>query len=137
MQFDISLQGLSLRRSQAFLDTHAAELAGVNVAAPRAELDDAVRQLSAHAANQDAAATTGGGDTLRLKALIDSLRKDHMGPIAQIARQELRGTVQFADIKLPRTGAAVQTMVDAGRGLAQVAQRYEAVFVRADRKSVV
>ena len=53
----IAFREESLHQVQAFLDTHASELVGVNVGAPRAELDDAVRQLSTHAANQDATTT--------------------------------------------------------------------------------
>jgi len=122
---------VSLHQVQSFLDTHASELAGVNLAAPRAELNDAVRQLSEHAANQAGATTTVRGDTLKKQALYDVLRQDHMVPIAQIARQELRGDTEFADIRVPKDGASAATLVAAARGLAQVAGRHEAVFVRA------
>ncbi len=121
----------SLHRTQAFLDTHATELAGVNVAAPRAGLDDAVRQLSAYAADQNAATTNARGDTLKKRALYDELRKDHMLPIAQIARHELRGDTDFADIKVPKRKTPSAKLIAAARGLAQEAQRHEAVFVRA------
>src|SRR6266550_1872845 len=131
MQGFIALAEGSLHRVQAFFDTHATELAGVNVAAPRAELDDAVRQLSAHAADQDATRTNVRGDTLKKQSLYDTVRKDHMVPIAQIARHELHGDSDFADIKVPVKGTSAAKVVAAARGLAQVARRHEAVFVRA------
>ena len=130
MQGFIALVEESLHRVQAFFDTHASELAGVNVAAPRAELDDAVRQLSTFAADQDATMTNARGDTLKKRALIDAVRKEHMVPIAQIARHELRGDTDFTDIKVPKEGTGVGKLVAAARGLAQVARRHEAVFVR-------
>src|SRR5437762_11981681 len=100
MQGFIALAEESLHRAQAFLDTHTSELADVNVAAPRAELDDAVRQLSAHAADQEATRTNVRGDTLKKQSLYDAVRKDHMIPIAQLARCELRGDTDFADINV-------------------------------------
>ena len=131
MQGFIALAEESLHRAQAFLDTHTSELADVNVAAPRAELDDAVRQLSAHAADQEATRTNVRGDTLKKQSLYDAVRKDHMIPIAQIARCELRGDTDFADIKVPENGIGAAKLVAAARGVAQVARRHEAVFVRA------
>ena len=73
MQGFIALAEESLHRAQAFLHTHATELADVNVAAPRAELDDAVRQLSAHAADQEATRTNVRGDTRKKQSLYDAV----------------------------------------------------------------
>src|SRR5262249_40061188 len=79
----------TLRQAQVFLEKNAA-VVGPTIASSRKSLDDVVTQLSAHATAQESGNITSRGETARQRVLRSSLRRDHMRPIAEVAKQKLR-----------------------------------------------
>ena len=86
----------SLRNVQAFLDANADKLAGVVKTGARKQLDDAVAELSSHASEQEGSNLASQSATRRQRSLRAALIRDHMEPIARIARAELPISLETA-----------------------------------------
>ena len=117
----------TLRQVQVFLDNNAAAV-GPNVASSRKSLDDVVTQLSAHATAQESGNIASRGETARQRVLRSSLRRDHMRPIAEVAKQKLRDVPEFHALTMPSTNATSAQLVARASAMADAGQLHEQVF---------
>jgi hypothetical protein len=116
----------SLRAIKGFLDEHADKLASVIATGAYKRLDDAIASLDAHAADQTGSYIEGQSLTQRQRNLRTILRRDHMAPVARIARADLPHTSQFRPLRMPRGRITPEKPATAGGSTAQVAAGYVA-----------
>src|SRR5215471_5669668 len=117
----------TLRQVQVFLDNNAA-VVGPTIASSRKSLDDVVAQLSAHATVQESGNIASRGETARQRVLRSSLRRDHMRPIAEVAKQKLRDVPEFGALTMPSVNASSARLVARALAMADAAQKHEQVF---------
>jgi hypothetical protein len=117
------------RHVQSFLDDNAA-LIGPSIASSRRNLDDVVAQLTTLAVTQSTSKIAGEGATARQKSLRTSLRANHMKPIAEVAKQQLRDVPEFASLTMPVKKLGATQLVAAATAMASAAQPHEAVFTQ-------
>lgn len=115
------------RYVQAFLQENA-DLIGPCVRSCRRNLDDAVLRLTEMAATQDNGRITSRGATARQTSLRTALRVNHMKPIAEIARQELRDVPEFQALRMPVKQLGTTRLVAVATAMAEAAQLRTAVF---------
>ena len=70
------------------------------------------------------------GETVRQQALRDALWNHHMAPISRIARRTFGVPGMDVKFTLPRKRADNQALLDAARGMAEVAEQHVEVFVK-------
>jgi hypothetical protein len=119
----------TLRAVQRFLDDHDAELPGVSVTGARQKLDEIVDTLDMHAAMQVGAGIAAVMSTRTQRKLELVLRRDHMTPIARIARAELPRIPEFAPLRLPRGRYTLDRLAAHAYAMAEVASGHHDVFV--------
>ena len=118
----------TLRQAQVFLDDNAA-VVGPAVAASRRNLDDVVTQLTTFAAAQEGGNIYSRGETAKQRTLRGALRRDHMRPIAEVAKQKLRDVPEFHSLVMPPTNATSVQLVARATAMADAAQVHEQVFM--------
>lgn len=119
----------SLRAVEDFLAANAAILDGVVNTGTRKKLAQTIAALEATVADQAGTSAIAKGGTSRYLTLRLALIRDHMAPIARIARAELPPSAATAELRMPRPGWKVERLAAAARGMAQAAEPYEADFV--------
>ena len=114
----------SLRRVQAFLDSHAAVLGPLKDTEARKQLDQAVDRASTHALGQLTAEREFAGAGNQVKSLADDLKASHMTPVAMFARAKLRGVPDFKALaEVPRNLRGPR-LVTAAHAMASAATPY-------------
>lgn len=121
----------SLRAVEAFLDANAATLTGVVSTGARQRLTAAIGALSAHVSDQTGSALTSQGSTKNQHLVREALLRDHMTPVARIARADLPQTPQIAPLRMPRGRPTAPRLAAAANGMAQAAAPYANVFISA------
>lgn len=121
----------SLRAVQGFLTEHADKLAGVVQTGAKKRLEDAIAALDTHASTQTGSFIDSQSLTQRQKSLRTVLRRDHMAPVARIARADLPNTPEFRPLRMPRGRITPEKFAAAASGMAQVAARYTDTFTAA------
>jgi hypothetical protein len=121
----------SLRSVKGFLDTNAAQLAGVVQTGARQRLDDAISALEGHASDQTGSVLTSKGLTQKQKVLRTALLRDHMTSISRIAKADLPATPEFLPLRMPRGKPTPERLAAAATGMAQVAAPFADVFIKA------
>lgn len=121
---------LSLQNVQAYLSENAAALGNAIPADTRTLLDDSIAELSGHVAAQDGHTRTAKSAVARQHAKRVALIRDHMAPIARIAKLELEGTPELVSLSLPRGHPATERLAALAEGMAVAAEPYADVFVR-------
>lgn len=127
-----TLQGnmlVSLRAVDTFLDTNAAILDGVVTTGARRKLTGAIVDLSTHASDQTGGAMATESSAQSQLRLRQALLRDHMAPIASIARAELPLTPEVVSLRMPRGRPTSPKLVAAAEGMAKNAAPYASVFV--------
>jgi hypothetical protein len=119
----------TLRRVQRFLDDNAAILDSVNKSGARKNLNAVAAQIGAHAVDQDGGVRGSKGETARKKRLSMQLRFDHMRPIAEVAKQNLRDAPEFKSLGLPRYTLRNARLTAAARAMADAATPHVSVFI--------
>ena len=122
---------LSLRGAQAFLEANARRLPTVNATGARRRLDDDIARLSAHAAQQVASDLQARGATKLQRALRLALLRDHMSPIARIAKLELPRTPDVDPFRMPKGKPIVARLAAMAQGMAEAAAPHAEVFIAA------
>ena len=120
---------VSLLAVQAFLDQNALALTGVINTGARVQLTDAIAALSTHRSEQSANALASQGSTKSQQALRLVLMRDHMAPIARIARLNLPQTPAIEPLRMPRGRPSIPKLVAAAEGMAKAATPYASDFV--------
>ncbi|MGH7619627.1 MAG: hypothetical protein ACREPM_20635 [Gemmatimonadaceae bacterium] len=121
----------ALRAVQRFLDDNDAALPGVSATGARRKLDQIVSTLDTHAATQVGAHLAAQMSTRTQETLEVVLRRDHMTPIARIARAELPRSAELAPLRLPRGRQTIDRLAALAEGMADVAESHHDVFVDA------
>jgi len=121
----------SLRGVQQFLNDNADKLAGVVKTGARQKLDDAIVELTAHAFDQQGSNLAAQGNTKQGRALQLVLRRDHMAPIARIARADLPPTPAVEPLKMPKGKPTVERLAALAGGMASAAAPFADVFISA------
>lgn len=117
----------TLRQVQVFLDTHAS-LVGPGIAASRHTLDDVVSQLATYATAQEGGKINSRGESAKQRVLRRALRKSHMRPIAEVAKQKLRDVPEFHAFVMPASNATSTQLVAHALAMADAATVHEHVF---------
>ena len=122
----------TLQRAQRFLDDNAAALGpSITQSATRTTLDQAVTALAAQAVAQTGSKRAALATTAKLKVLRAALRKNHLQPIATIARAQLKQVPEFVALKMPPVNATSSTLVHAATAMHDAASQYQQTFVDA------
>ena len=122
---------VSLTGADAFLDENADVLAGVVDTGSRRKLKIVLAALSTHVVNQSSSALASQGSTMTQRSLRLALTREHMAPIARIARAELPTTPEIMPLRMPRGRQSGAKLVAAAGGMAKAAAPYANVFVNA------
>src|SRR5437879_5666935 len=121
----------SLRAVQGFLEQHADQLTGVVQTGARKRLDDAILALEGLVSDQTGSALASKGLTRKQRAQRMALLRDHMRSISRIAKADLPATPQFAPLRMPRGKPTLERLAAAAAGMAQVAEPFADIFVKA------
>jgi hypothetical protein len=121
----------SLLFVQAFLNDNVEKLAGIAKTGARQKLDDAIAELSAHATDQTGHNLAAQGATKNTRALRVVLLRDHMAPIARIARADLPPTPAIEPLKMPKGKPTTAKLAKLADGMAQAAAPFADAFVSA------
>lgn len=118
----------SLRRAQQFLDAHADALETVNPSA-RKQLERVAAQIADLSILQETGSRGARGETAKQRALLAALRRDHMAPIAVVAKLELRAMPEFVSLQMPQAGGSAERLLVAAYSMADAAARYSDVLI--------
>jgi hypothetical protein len=121
----------SLRDVAAFLDRNATTLVAAAQSGARQKLAAAIAQVSTFVADQAGSGLASKGATLKHRALRRALIRDHMKPIARVARAELPDTPELSPLKLPQTALSTERLSAAAYGMAQAAAPHSDLFTAA------
>jgi hypothetical protein len=121
----------SLQSVQTFLTDNADKLGGVVKTGARQKLDDAIVELTTHAEEQQGSHLAAQGNTQEKRSLELVLRRDHMAPIARIARAELPPTPAVEPLKMPKGRPTVARLAALADGMANAATPFADTFISA------
>lgn len=121
---------LSLQNIQTYLRENATTLGDVITAEARGLLDDLATELAEHATVQDGHTRTASGAAAQQRARRAALIRDHMIPIARIARMTLEQSPELVALSMPRGRPSAERLAALADGMALAAQPYEALFIR-------
>jgi len=121
----------SLRAVKNFIDTNAAVLGSVVNTGARKRLDDAIAALSEHVATQTGSNLAAQGATQQQYALRKVLLRDHMAPIARIARADLPVSPAIEPMRMPKGRPTIERLAAAAYGMAKAAAPFTDTFVAA------
>jgi hypothetical protein len=121
----------SLRSVQTFLTDNADKLGDVAKTGARQKLDEAIVELTTHAEEQQGRHLAAQGNTQEQRSLQVILRRDHMAPIARIARAELPPTPAVEPLKMPRGRPTVARLAALADGMANAAAPFADTFISA------
>src|SRR4030081_2173295 len=93
---------LSLRTVQEFLERNKDVLPELVKTGARQRLDEVIASLNGHASNQAGSAIGMRGATKLQRTLRTALRRDHMAPIARIAKLDLPPVPDLQALRMPR-----------------------------------
>jgi hypothetical protein len=74
---------------QRFVDLNGPALADINASRYRTILDDVVRKLSAHAADQTTTKRVAAAEAAKERVLRNALKLNHLPPVATVANAQL------------------------------------------------
>jgi hypothetical protein len=124
---------LSLRTAQEFLERNTDVLPEVAKTGVRQRLDEVIVALDGHASSQEGSSIAMRGATKLLRTRRTTLRRDHMAPIARIAKLDLPPIPQLQALRMPRGRPTVERLAAAAAGMAEAARPYADVIVAAGR----
>ncbi|MES2177984.1 MAG: hypothetical protein V4550_08950 [Gemmatimonadota bacterium] len=125
---------LSLENVKTFTRDNADALGGVVTTGVLTMLGDSITELSDHASVQNGETRAAKGAIARRHALRAALLRDHMTPIARIARLELAGTPELVSLSYPKGKPTVERLAALANGMAHAAEPYADVFIHAGMK---
>jgi hypothetical protein len=121
----------SLRDVQTFLETYAGKLGDVVNTGARKSLDDMIAELANHVTDQTSSFIGAKSATQQQAALRQVLLRDHMAPIARIARASLPNTPAVAPLRMPKGAPGIEKLAAAAYGMAKAAAPFTATFTAA------
>jgi hypothetical protein len=121
----------SLRAVEIFLNAHADKLDGVVKTGARQRLADAIAALEGHASGQTGSNLAAKGATKKKGQLRKALIRDHMAPIARIAKADLPATAELQPFRMPKGKPTVEKLAALATGMAAAAEPFAPVFISA------
>jgi hypothetical protein len=121
----------SLRAVEEFLDTNAAALDDVVNTGARRKLATLITALDATVTEQAGSSVVSQGGTRRYHALRTALLRDHMAPIARMARADLPATPEVEALRMPKSNWSATRLAAAAHGMAVAAEPFRQRFVDA------
>lgn len=121
----------SLLNVQAFLADHAERFPDVMRAGTRRKLDALVAEVGRLVVEQERSRLVERGLTKRIQVLRRAVLRDHMTPIARIARAELLEMPVVEPLRLPKARVTSPQLAAAAKGMAEAAAPHAGVFVSA------
>jgi hypothetical protein len=121
----------SLQAVQTFLTDNADKLGAVVKTGARQKLDDAIVELTTHAEEQQGSHLAAQGNTQEKRSLQLVLRRDHMAPIARIARADLPPTPAVEPLKMPKGRPTAARLAALADGMANAATPFADTFISA------
>ncbi len=119
----------TLVRVQRFLDVNKDALGTINDSGYRAALDDVVGTLSDHAVSQTSSKRAGAAQVAKERVLRNTLKLNHMRPIASIAAAQLRQVPELVALKMPPANSTSRSLINAAGAMAAAASTYRKTFV--------
>lgn len=119
---------VSLSAVDAFLDEHATALASVVATGARQKLKSAIADLATFRSDQTGGTLVARSSTRSQAGLRKQLMRDHMAPLARIAKAELALTPELVSLRMPRGRPTIPKLVAAAEGMAKAATPYVSVF---------
>jgi hypothetical protein len=119
------------RRIQAFLDTNNSLLNGINKSGMRSELDSVLAALGEISGKQAAGRVKAIEQTAVQRGLLSALRRNHMQPIASVARMKARTIPNLKAMTMASQDTPIMSLLAHAHGMAGAAQPYARVFVDA------
>lgn len=124
MRLTQSILVSTLQRVQRFLDANAASLAAVNHSQHRATLDDIVRTLSAPHVTRATAKRLAARHEAKARSVRESLKLNHMKPIATAAAAHLRDVPEFLAFAMPSHKSTSRELIDSAGAMGTAAANY-------------
>lgn len=118
----------SFQRVQEFLGQHPFSDSPADLGRQAAELDDVVARLSSQLVKQEESARFTGVHAKAQESAREALYKDHMQPIARIAREVYGLSGMDRAFRLPKGWTATQPLLAAAGAMAGAAEREQATF---------
>jgi hypothetical protein len=94
-------------------------------------LDDAITELATHASEQTGGHLAAQGATQKQRTLRRALLRDHMAPIARIAKADLPVTPEIEPLRMPDGRPTAERLAALAYGMAEAAKPFTSVFVAA------
>lgn len=120
---------VSLHAVDGFIESNAAALGSIVTSGARQKLAALIAVAATHTAAQTGSELESLGATIGNQGLRTALMRDHMAPIASIARSELPQTPAIAPLRLPRGRPSNPRLVMAAEGMAKAAEPFADIFV--------
>jgi hypothetical protein len=121
----------SLRAVEDFLAANADKLDDIVKTGTRKKLAQLIAALEATVAEQAGTSVMAKGGTNKYLALREALVRDHMAPIARIARAELPPSPEMSALRMPSKDWKMERLAAAAQGMAKAAEPYTTEFVDA------
>jgi hypothetical protein len=122
---------LSLYAVDVFLDAHEQRLPATTSAGMRETFRRKLAELELHVRTQEGSPLMAQGLTRAKDTKRDALLRDHLAPIARIAKLESANRPALAALKMPRGEPGTEKLLAHAAGMANVAQDYADVFFAA------
>lgn len=120
----------SYRRVREFLNAHQPANMPAGFAAPVAELDTVLAELSRSAQQQNTSIRAGLSEVRRQRALRDDLWTNHMVPLSRLAREIFGVPGVDAALRLPKRSADNDRVLATAYGMANAAEKERDAFIR-------
>lgn len=119
----------SLRNVHGFILANKDVLGAVISTGAWKRLEDDITQLAGYVKQQSASATTAHRASINWRALRTVLLRDHMAPIARIAKVDLPQAPTIKALRLPAGRPTVERLAADAHGMAESARPYADVFI--------
>jgi hypothetical protein len=125
----------ALYAADVFLEAHASRLPKTTVSGAREQFARTLAELICHVQMQEASPLMAQGLTRANEVKRAALLRDHMAPIARVAKLEASSIPALALLKMPRGEPGFQKLLAHATGMAVAAAEYRDVFIGAGCKS--
>lgn len=122
---------LSLYAVDVFLDAHEQRLPATTSTGMRETFRRKLAEVELHVRTQEGSPLMAAGLTRAKDTKRDALLRDHLAPIARVAKLESARIPALVAVKLPRGTPGTGKLLAHAAGMANVAQDYPDVFVAA------
>ena len=120
----------TFERVHEFLAQHPWSDAPATLGAQATELDDVIAHVSLDSLDQEAGVRLVRAHAKSQRNLRNTLYTDHMHPISRVAREVFGVTGMDKAFRMPKPGAANQTLIASAGAMAEVAEKEKDVLLK-------